>query len=335
MERLYCSVGEVIEDIGDVGKPESFLLGKIEAASQEIEQALGQFLPTVETVETQARPNHTDELLVKPLLRVSSITNDGAALAASDFVLEPDGRQWANGPYTSIRISDGGAAGAWSTEQGEISIAGAWGLWDEAVSVAVAAVSQLVGDTTIVVSDGSKVSPGMVLLVESEWELVESTGLATDSTANLNGAIDDTATEITLTDGTLVQAGEVIRIGFERMKVLDVSGNTVLVERGFMGTKRASHLTAADVYVFRTFNVARGVNGSTAAAHSNKTVSRQIPPADVNYLCRQIAALMVKKAQTGYVGRAGNDELGGGFWLNEFPKNQIDAVKGNYFWGGR
>jgi hypothetical protein len=45
--------------------------------------------------------------------------------------------------------------------------------------------------------------------------------------------------------------------------------------------------------------------------------------------------LMIKKAETGFVGRSGNDELGTGFWVNEFPKNQIESVRSNYFWGGR
>ena len=47
------------------------------------------------------------------------------------------------------------------------------------------------------------------------------------------------------------------------------------------------------------------------------------------------AALMRQKAMTGFTGRSGNDELGTGFWVNEFPRNQIEAVKANYFWGGR
>jgi hypothetical protein len=334
MERLYCSVAELIEDIGDVGKTEAFLVGKIESASLFIEQRKGNFLPLIETRALQADPGHPTELLVQPLLGVTSIRNDGTALASTDFVLCPDGRHWQHGPYTSIQIAEDGSAGAWSQEQSAVEITGPWGLYDEAVSVAVSAVTQLLADTTIVVSDGSKISPGMMLLIESEWELVTSTGSASDSTANLITEIDDTDEELSLINGSLLSAGEVIRIGFERMQVIEVLGNVVQVLRGFEGSKRAVHLAGADVYVFRTFNVSRGASGSTAAAHSLKSVAQQKAPADVNYLCRQIAALMVKKASTGYVGRAGNDDLGGGFWLNEFPKSQIDNVMNNYVWGG-
>jgi hypothetical protein len=81
--------------------------------------------------------------------------------------------------------------------------------------------------------------------------------------------------------------------------------------------------------------VKRGVNGTTAAAHASAAAYQVVAPADVNYLCRQIASLMIKKAETGFVGRSGNDELGTGFWVNEFPKNQIESVRSNYFWGGR
>jgi hypothetical protein len=333
MDRLYCSVSEILEDIGDPAKPEAFILGKIEAASQEIERHVGQFLPSIETRYFEGEGD--EDILVPPLLSVSSLVNGTATLASTDYNLEPDGRHWRNGPYSEIEIAETGTAGAWSTSERGVAVTGHWGMWEEAVSVQLTAVIQLVGDTTIVVSDGSKVSPGMVLLIGSEWELVTGTAAASDSTANLITAISDTDEELSVINGSLLSAGEVIRIGFERMQVLEVLGNDVQVSRGFLGSKRSAHLAGADIYVFRTFNVRRGVNGSTAAAHSSAAVQRQVAPADVNYLCRQIAALMIKKAQTGYVGRAGSDELGGGFWLNEFPRNQIDTVKSNYFWGGR
>jgi hypothetical protein len=118
------------------------------------------------------------------------------------------------------------------------------------------------------------------------------------------------------------------------MQVLDIAGNAVQAARALNGSKRAAHSSGAALNVFRTYAVTRGANGSTPATHTAAAVSRQVVPPDINYLARQIASLMIKKAQTGYVGRAGNDELGTGFFVNEFPRNQIDAIKKNYFWGG-
>jgi hypothetical protein len=333
MEQIYCTVGELTDDLGQLGLSESAILGKIQAASQEILRDLGQFLPTLETRYYEG-DGCEDDLLVNPLLSVTSITNFGVTLSGTDYILQPDGRHWKKGPYSSIDLYDLGTQRVWSDYDRGVCVTGKWGMYDETVSVPVTAVSQLIGDTNIVVSDGSQVSPGMVLLLESEWELVTGTGAATAGVTTLSAGIDDTVEEIGVANGALVKTGEMVQVDFERMKILDISGNTLLVARGINGTKRASHVISAPVNVFRTYSVTRGANGSTAAGHSSAAVSRQVAPADVNYLCRQIAALMIRKAQTGYVGRAGNDELGTGFFVNEFPKNQVEKVKANYFWGG-
>lgn len=331
MEQIYCSVGELVEDLGELGLKESFLMGKIQAASQDILHDLGQFLPVSETRYFEGEC--ADELLVPPLLSVTSLVNNGTTLASTDYLLEPAGRRWRSGPYDTVELYDLGSVGAWSEIDRGVAIAGSWGLYDESVSLGITG-TQLVGATTLSVTDGGKVSPGMVLLLENEWELVTGTGAATASGATLGIFLDDASDEIVLSDGTLILAGETIKVDFEQMSVLDVSGNRANVARGANKTARRTHDLGKAVNVFRTFNVTRGANGSTAAAHTAAGIARQVAPADVNYLCRQITALMINKAKTGYSGRSGNDELGTGFWVNEFPKNQIEKIKANYFWGG-
>lgn len=338
MEQIYCSVNEIVEDLGQTGLSESAILSKIVAASQNILRDLGQFLPVKASKSLPSWEfclGDDESLLVcPPLLSITSVTVLGTLREAGDYRGWPTNRCWPKGPYSALQMNNyDGTLGEWAEIAGQNVIAGLWGMYDEALSLGIS-VSQLLADTTLVVTDGSLISPGMVVKIEDEWELVTSTGAASASTATLNGALDDSAEEITVSDGTKVKIGETLKVDFELMKVLDVAGNVVLAARGINGSKRASHLTGVAVNVFRTFNVTRAANGSAAAAHTTAAISRQVVPADVNYLCRQIAALMIKKAQTGYVGRAGNDEMGTGFFVNEFPKNQVEAVKKNYFWGG-
>lgn len=334
MNRLYCTARELINDLElDGYKDEAGLVRTIEAASQYIERHIGQFTPSRETLKFNG--DGKQELLTPPLLNVYSVTNDGSVLSASDYILTPNGRHWTNGPYSSLVIADDGSAGSWSSEQEGVEIDGDWGLLDETVSTGLTVTFSDGSGTSLSVGNGGLLSAGMVLLVESEQLVVEASGAATASGATLASWLEEGTEEIAVSDGSLIQAGEVIKLDFEQARVLDVSGNLVLAERGWGGTKRATHSTGRAVHVYRSFAVRRGVNGTTAAAHSSKDVYQYVAPADINYLCRQIAALMIKKKQTGYVGRAGNDELGTGFFVNEFPKNQIEAVKRNYFWGGR
>lgn len=334
MDRLYCTVREIIADLEMDGyRDEAGLARTIEAASQYIEHHIGAFIPRRETLKFDGEGE--SDLMVPPLLSVVSVINGGTTLTASDYSLEPYGRHWPHGPYSEIEASERGSAGAWIDLELGVVIDGYWGMWDETSDLGITATLSSSSTTSLSVSNGSLISPGMVLLVESEQLLVQATGAATDSTANLSTTIAADDTELTVSDGTQIKVGEVIKIGFEQMLVLDIATNTVMVTRGYNGTVKAAHTAPADVYVYRTFTVARGVNGTTAAAHTSQELYQYRAPADVNYLCRQIASLMIKKKQTGYVGRAGNDELGTGFFVNEFPKNQIEAVKGNYFWGGR
>ena len=345
MEQIYACVSEIIEDLqGDPGVSESAVMSKIAAASQDILGMMGQFLPTAETRAFPSKDNLTlryddedrrDLLDLADLLTITSVSVLGTVRSTNDYFGWPPLRSWPDGPYTALQINRFGSLGMWCNLAGKNAITGTWGLYDKTVSLSLSTVTQLIGATTIVVSDGSQVSPGMVLELESEWELVTSTGAATASTATVSGAWDNAAEELAVSDGTKVNVGETIQVDFERMRILDIAGNTLLVSRGVNKSKRNTHTNGTAVNVFRTFNVLRGANYSTAAAHTSVAVSRQVAPADVNYLCRQVAILMINKAKTGFAGRGGNDELGTGFWVNEFPKTQIDQIAANYPWMGR
>ncbi len=329
IDRLYCTLAELLDDLetgGIKAWKENQVMNKIGAASEWIDRNLGQFIPTMETRRFDGTGD--EDLWVDPLLSVSAIQVDSLTLQGNDYLLYPRQRHWENGPYTRIACDrDSTNIGAWPARRDIVSISGRWGLYERSVQLA-ANSSQLIGDTSLVVTNGAEVSPGMVLLVEDEQEVVTATGAASDSTANLNGGIDGNEEEIALDDASKVNPNEVLRIDFEQMRVLDKANNLVLVSRGYNGTRRTGHQTGADVYVYRTYSVRRGANGTTAAAHSNAGLRRYAPPEDVNGLCRQMAALMLRMAQTGF-----SDE-----WVttrqvilrhNAFPK-EIEKIRQAY-----
>jgi hypothetical protein len=325
---MYCTLSGVVEDLHlDGVRSESAMLAHMAAAAQYIDRHIGVFVPVTEARTFEGEGEC--ELMVPPLLAVISATNDG--IAVTDYLLEPNGRHWPNGPYSELER----LYGVWSPMSTGVVITGRWGMWEQTQDLGLPVVSIPASSSTLNVADGSKISPGMVLLIEDEQLLVEASGAVTDTQTDLNGAMTVDDVELTVDDGTLVHVGEIIKIGFERMRVLDISGNDVLVARAWDGTARAEHADNASVYALRSFTVRRGCNGTTAATHSGDTVYRYVIPGDVELLAKQMASLMYKKAETGYVGRSGNEELGGGYWISEFPKAAIEAVKSNYFWGGR
>jgi hypothetical protein len=333
MDRIYCTLAGVLEDLHlDGVRSEAAMLGHMEAASQYIDRHIGLFVPLTEARLFQG--DGSGDLLVPPLLAVTAVTSDGSAVTSGvEFTLSPNGRHWPNGPYSMLARLDGGT---WSTALAGVAVTGRWGMWEQLVELDLPVVAIPSTGTTLNVADGSKLSPGMVLRLDDEQLVVEASGTATDTGTDLNGAMTaEDVQEITVDDGTAVHVGEIIKIGFEQMRVMDISGNDLLVARAWNGTARAAHADNASVYAVRSFQVRRGCNGTSAASHSGDQIYRYVVPGDVELLCKQMTSLMYKKAETGYVGRSGNEELGGGYWISEFPKAAIEAVKSNYFWGGR
>ncbi len=329
LAQIYCTAKEVMEDLRMRGfEDQADLMDRIKAASEIIRQKGGNFIPVSETrkfgVDDTRRAY--DPLYIPPLLSLTTMVNAGTTITAGEYILKPLNRMWENGPY--IRID---SAYAWADEDG-IEITGRWGKYDDSLSLGTTITQATANETTLVVTDGSLISPGMILLIESEQEYV-ATGAggpgspaASAATSKVNGAVADGDDEITVDNGAEFHVGEVIQIGTEDMYIQKIGGNVLAVKRGWNGTTQAAHLDDAAIAVYRSFTVVRGVNGTTAAAHSAKAVSQVLVPETVNYLCRQIAALMRMKAESGFTGITGNNEMGSGKYYSEFPPNQMATV---------
>lgn len=324
--QIYCTVDELVADLrlnGDDGT----LLSRIRQACAHLTQELGNFIPITEQ-RTFLAPDDELQCELDPIIAITAITMDGTALTASDYRLAPYDKMWGDGPYLWIvQLDDDSNETEWDEEK--LVITGRWSKYERTAATGLTLASQTDSATTLVVTDGSKVSVGMVLKVEDEQELVTGFSAWTDSTADCN-EIDESQEEFAVTDATKFSVGETLKIGFEQMKVLDINGYTVLATRGWNNTRKASHTSGSAVNVMRTFTVERGVNGTTAAAHTSKAISQMVAPDDVNWLARQVAGLMRMKASAGFASKTGNSELGEAFYYNEFPR-QIETVRRNYW----
>lgn len=328
--QIYCTVDEMLTDLDLPGGDVAALLRHIKSASQTIRQEIGDFIPV--TAACRFDGNGKDILFVSPLLAVTSIVDDTDTLSASDYLLYPRGKHWENGPYSWIQHDPDGNYADWSDELDVVVVTGRWGLWEksEASGAVIGTGGQTSGAGTLLADNGSKVSPGMVALIGSEQELV--TGFSTPTTVTTIAEDLDISEEIiTVADGTKVNIGEIIRINFEQCKVLDKQTHDLYVRRGWNNTSKATHTSGANVEAYRTFTVERGVNGTTAAAHDAATVIyRYLVPDDVSFLCREVATLMLKKAQGGFAGKTGNAQLGETFYHDAFPRWDLERVAEHY-----
>lgn len=330
--QSYACVSELLADMEAPGGDEARLLAAIREASAYLQKEIGWFIPVKQTLSL--RGSGKASLRVTPFLSLTGdIVNGDDTLTSADVVLLPDGRFWAGGPYVEIQIlSDAGQV--WCEDDPNSVQASVWsGLYQEIRPMAVTLGStQSVAAETLTVSDGSKVSPGMVLSIGDEQELVTGTGAATDNVTTLSAAAALGDEYLTLTSATNVKVGEIIRVDFEQMRVRDIRSGKAAVMRGWNGTPKAAHLINAEVDVYRTFSVERAVNGTSAAEHlASVSIGRYVPPEDILFLARQIATLMINKAKGGYAGKTGNVETGQVFYNDAFPRYEIERIKKLYY----
>ncbi|MBN8654826.1 MAG: hypothetical protein J0M11_03750 [Anaerolineae bacterium] len=332
--QVFATVNEIHEGSELRGSEKEFrVFEKLLAASQLLTMRVGHFLPVLETRTLNAPKTSTKLFLPFSLLSLTSIVNDGTTLSGSDYLLKPDGGHWANGPYTYLEIDpDATNLSAWDTDADGIVITGRLGLFNATLALGAtlgAALSDTTG-TLLQVSNGAKVSPGAVLLVDSEWLFVRETTTPVTAVTTLGAALDANAETCTVASGAALNVGEIIRFDFEQAKVIDINSNSVYLQRGWNKTTKTSHLINANVDVYRKFTIDRGVNGSTAATHTQGTaISRQQIPADVNELTRKIAVRMLKDAATGYAGRTGDEATGTAMYTYILP-HELDEVMNQY-----
>ncbi|MHC1739729.1 MAG: hypothetical protein AB9897_01315 [Anaerolineaceae bacterium] len=319
---MYCTLGEVIADMNLRGDA-SGLLDRIRAASVTIEREIGTFIPVLEARSFRARNQAT--LVIDPILSVDKVEVDDVEITT--YTLLPERPLWMHGPAVMLRLST-----CWHSS---VLITGSWGKYNELGAV-MDSLSLAIDDTTIVMDDASLLDVGMVLLVEDEQLAITaghgSIGCPAPSlaTSKLSGAVIETEEILTVDDGTEFHKGEVLAIDHEDVLIVRISGDDLTVERGWNNTPTEGHADEAIISVYRTFAVDRGVNGTTAATHDAAAVERYLIPADINWLCRQIAGLMLMKARSGFQGRVGSAETGDAMYFSEFPPSQIRQITNHY-----
>ena len=277
----------------------------IEAASRDVDRwTRRHFLPKTQTRLyrwPQSRPGLANVLwLDQDLLSVSTLQTQAqntspTTISSSDYFLEPNNPEPdGNTRYNRIEIdlSSTAAFESGDTPQRSISVAGSWGWGNTTASAGTVDDSGGISssDTALIVSDASTIDVGDTLLIDSEQIFVADRAFAARGSILLNMGSNLAATNATVTvtlDGSHgIVAGEIIRLDSEQMYVVSVSTNDLTVIRAWDGSVLAAHNDDVACHVNRTLTIERGLNGTTAASHSDSaSITRYLPDADVVRWC--------------------------------------------------
>lgn len=199
------------------------------------------------------------------LVSLTSAVSGGVTITA-DCLLRPE----TGPPYGKLDVDRSSASsltiGDTGAGQGSLSITGVWcgAAVRETTSSAWTAASM--DDSVTAVTLAAPLDVGAIIRLDSERMIV--TGQSwTDSGQTGTLAAQKSAQSLAVSDGSAFFTGEELILDSERVLVLDITGNTLTVQRAAGGSTLAAH-TGTAIFYTRLCEVERGALGTTAAAHT-------------------------------------------------------------------
>jgi hypothetical protein len=243
------------------------------------------------------------------LISVTQLSSGGAVIPSTDYFLEP---QRYGPPYDRIELDLDSAAsfGGGGTHQRDITVEGLWGYTNVEQQVgALAAPLGASGQASVTLDP--LVGVGAVLRVDAERMIVRAKTMV-DTGQNLGGdgvTASSADTVLDVTNGTAFDADQVLLLGGERLLVVDVAGDQVVVKRAWDGSVLASHAAGIDIYALTGYVLDRGQLGTTAAAHlADAAIYVWLPPALARELCTAEAIAELQQHGAGWGRTVGSGE---------------------------
>lgn len=273
-------VGDIRETARANAQIDRLLLG----SSEQIEELLHRvFYPMVDTryfdwPNRSGSPTWDFDLGSNELVSASAVVSGGTTISASNYDLRRyDERN--SPPYTLLQLdtSTSAAFSSGSNPRRSLAISGTYGFRDDNSASGATASSIDADDTSVAVTDSSRVGTWSLIRLGTERLLVTRRSLlTTGQTITADLASSAAATTVTVASTATIFADEILTIDSERLLVEDVpSATTLVVHRAWSGSVLAAHTTGATLYAPRTLTIERAVLGTTAAVH-NSAVSLEL-----------------------------------------------------------
>ncbi|MFC8862655.1 hypothetical protein [[Kitasatospora] papulosa] len=238
------------------------------------------------------------------LISVDEVTTGGTVVPPEAVFLEPNAY---GPPYNQIQLDTSSATSGWigaDTHQRTISIRGLYGFRDDETTAGTTTGTLDATATAVSVDAAASAQVGVGSLLRLDTERVIVTGRSqADTGQTLAGDLDAQAktTIVPVSDGGAFEVDETVLIDGERLHIVDIAGDTLIVRRAWDGSTITAHTSGATVYAPRSLTVTRGALGTTAATHSGSAVVHLFdPPALVHQLTMAEAINVLLQEQAGW-----------------------------------
>ena len=245
------------------------------------------------------------------LISATTVVSGGTTILASKYDLRRSD-DLSEPPYTylELSLSSNAAFSSGSTHQRSLSILGLYGYKNDTSPAGALAEALDNSETGVDVNDSAIVGVGTLLNCESERMIVTGKSLLSVTTitgASLTAVNSDALVGVTA--GTAFKTGEVITVDAEKMRIIDIAGNNLIVKRAWDGSVLATHSTGATIYAPRTLTVVRAALGTTVATHADTTaLTKQTYPGPVVALTVAYSLNELLQESTGYARSVGTGD---------------------------
>lgn len=312
----YCTVEDVMGalDVKDTARAVPGISRAIESGARMIDGAMARaFWPELDTryfdwPNAQTAPAWRLWLDDNELISATAVTAGGITLDTSTYQLEPN----ASGPpfnRLELRQDSTAALGGGTTAQRAVGITGTYGYRDDSMSAGTSVGALTDSATAVVCTNSADIGIGSLIKINNERMVVTAKGWRTTS-QTLQTPVDAQmrTVAIAVSDGTAFVAGELILLDSERMRIVDIAGNTLTVQRAADGSVLATH-TGSTVYVPRSLTVLRAAAGTTATTHADAAaVTVWLPPGGIRSLNIAEATWLRQGDSAGWSGSTGSGE---------------------------
>lgn len=283
----YCTREDVKDslEIKHTANANAIIDAKISGCSRSVEGQLHRprFAPTLMTVKfdwpnQSYAPTWTLELDNNEMISLTSVFSGGVDITASCILRRGDDTDIPPFSRIEIDLSGSGSFSAAQTWQRSIAVTGLYGYSnnEEVIGTLAATLDDVEGATADITWSTPRLGVGDILRIDSERMIVtERTWVDSGQTITDPLTASKASVAVPVSSGAAFAAGEIIIVDVERMKVIDVVGNTLSVERNVDGTVLAAHADNAPIYALTGVRLARGQLGTTIAEHASTAVIRR------------------------------------------------------------
>jgi hypothetical protein len=245
------------------------------------------------------------------LLTLTTLTSGGVVIPPSGYLLEPVNE---GPPYNHVDINLGSSASfssgaTWQQSTSMLGVFSGYPANTLAAGALAVALTDTVG-TAVVITDSAEIGVGSILLIGTERMIVTQRSMvSTGQTLQADIGSTISTVMVPVTDGTKYFIDEMLLIDAERMPIVDIAGNNLIVQRAQDGSVLAAHSTGATIYSPRQLTVIRGALGTTAATHLiSAPIGTHIMPGAIRSLCVGQSMTELLNEESGYARTVGSGD---------------------------